>query len=273
VSAQGTITIVGLCIAYWMDYGLAQKLGGIQWRLPIGFQGVFAILLVLQMLPLPESPRWLIGKNRKSEASEILARLHGHESTVDHPDVVFQRRQIESALEIESAGGPFRYSELFQGGKIANFRRICICCAVQAMQQFTGANMINYYAPVIYAETMHLSRNNSLILGGCTSLIYLVASFIPLWTVDRFGRRNLLMLSGAGQAACFGFCAICLGVNTKTSNVGAVAMVFLFQVFLGIGWLPIPWFYPAEISTTRLRSRGQAIGGFVNWMSVFTIVQ
>jgi MFS family permease len=120
---------------------------------------------------------------------------------------------------------------------------------------------------------MHLSRNNSLILGGCTSLIYLVASFIPLWTVDRFGRRNLLMFSGAGQALCFGICAICLSFNTKGSNIGAVSMVFLFQVFLGIGWLPIPWFYPAEISTTRLRSRGQAIGGFVNWMSVFTIVQ
>lgn len=148
VSAQGTITIVGLCIAYWMDYGLAQKTGGIQWRLPIGFQGLFAVLLVLQMLPLPESPRWLIQRNRNSEASGVIARLHGPDSTIDHPDVVFQRRQIESAVEIESAGGKFRYSELFEGGRIANFRRICICCAVQAMQQFTGANMINYYAPV-----------------------------------------------------------------------------------------------------------------------------
>ena len=52
--------------------------------------------------------------------------------------------------------------------------------------------MINYYAPVVYANAMHLSRNLSLILGGCTSLAYLAASFIPLWTVEKFGRRALL---------------------------------------------------------------------------------
>lgn len=88
---------------------------------------------------------------------------------------------------------------------------------------------------------MHLSRENSLILGGCTSLIYLVASFLPLWTVDRFGRRNLLMVSAAGLSACFALCSILLAVGTKGAIIGATAMVFLFQVFLGIGWLLIPW--------------------------------
>jgi len=50
-------------------------------------------------------------------------------------------------------------------------------------------------------------------------------------------------------------------------------MVFVFQIFLGIGWLPIPWFYPSEVTTTRIRSRGQAAGAFINWMCVFAVVQ
>ena len=50
-------------------------------------------------------------------------------------------------------------------------------------------------------------------------------------------------------------------------------MAFLFQIFLGIGFLPIPWFYPAEVTTTRIRSKGQALGGFTNWMCVFIVVQ
>lgn len=120
---------------------------------------------------------------------------------------------------------------------------------------------------------MHLSRQNALILGGSTSLTYLVASFIPLWTIDRFGRRKLLLASSAGQAVSFGVCAILLSFSQKGTNIGAIVMVFIFQIFLGIGWLPIPWFYPAEVCTTRIRARGQAIGAFVNWMSVFTIVQ
>jgi MFS family permease len=113
---------------------------------------------------------------------------------------------------------------------------------------------------------MNLSRNLSLILGGCTSLTYLAASFIPLWTVERFGRRALLIFSAAGLSLCFILAAILLSFGTKSTAYGATAMVFIFQIFLGIGWLPIPWFYPSEVCTTRIRSRGQALGAFINWM-------
>ena len=155
-------------------------------------------------------------------------------------------------------------------------------------------NRINYYAPVVYANAMGLSRNLSLILGGATSLTYLIGSIIPLWVMDRFGRRPLLMLSASGLCLCFSLAAILLSVGTLGTAYGATAMVFLFQLFLGIGFLPIPWFYPSEVTTTRIRSRGQAFAGyvpsspsqennthptnilshsFINWMCVFTVVQ
>jgi sugar porter (SP) family MFS transporter len=273
LSLQGTVTIVGLCIAYWLDYGLSFAFGPVQWRLPISFQAFFAICLVLQMLPLPETPRYLMEQGRTSEATRVLARLAGPDVSEDSEEVVFQRNQIESALELESAGGPFRAAELLAGGRVQNLRRLALCCAVNLMQQFTGANMINYYAPVVYANTMGLSRNLSLILGGCTALTYLAASFIPLWTVERFGRRVLLMVSSAGLCLCFAMASILLSVGTRNAAYAATAFVFAFQIFLGIGWLPIPWFYPSEVTTTRIRSRGQALGGFVNWMCVFTVVQ
>jgi sugar porter (SP) family MFS transporter len=273
LSLQGTVTIVGLCIAYWLDYGLSFAFGPVQWRLPISFQAFFAICLVLQMLPLPETPRYLMEQGRTSEATRVLARLAGPDVSEDSEEVVFQRNQIESALELESAGGPFRAAELLTGGRVQNLRRLALCCAVNLMQQFTGANMINYYAPVVYANTMGLSRNLSLILGGCTALTYLAASFIPLWTVERFGRRVLLMVSSAGLCLCFTMASILLSVGTRNAAYAATAFVFAFQIFLGIGWLPIPWFYPSEVTTTRIRSRGQALGGFVNWMCVFTVVQ
>lgn len=76
---------------------------------------------------------------------------------------------------------PPRYKELLTGGKVQNFRRIVLCMAVNILQQFTGSNMINYYAPVVYQQTMRLSRTLSFILGRYTSLTYLVGSIIPLW--------------------------------------------------------------------------------------------
>ena len=134
------------------------------------------------MLPLPETPRYLVLDNQNDSAVEVITRLHPDKTaTADHPDVVYLHRQIETGIEIESAGGPFQYKELIQGGKVQNFRRIILCMAVNVMQQFTGSNMINYYAPVVYQNTMGLSRTLSLILGGCTSMTYLVGSVIPLW--------------------------------------------------------------------------------------------
>ncbi|KAJ5808777.1 hypothetical protein N7474_010046 [Penicillium riverlandense] len=274
LSAQGTVTIVGLCIAYWLDYGLSFVPSPVQWRFPISFQAFFAVCLVLQMICLPETPRWLCEQDRSEEAAHILAKLQlkqpADEST---PEVILLRRQIESAIALESAGGPFKYKELLTGGKVQNLRRMILAGLVNVQQQFTGSNMINYYAPVVYANAMHLSRNLSLILGGCTSLTYLVGSIIPLWSMDRFGRRASLMFSAAGLCFCFVMTAILLSIGSKSCAYAATAFVFLFQLFLGIGYLPVPWFYPSEITTTRIRARGQAFAGFVNWICVFIVVQ
>ncbi|TDL25436.1 general substrate transporter [Rickenella mellea] len=273
VCLNSTVTIIGLVIAYWLDYGMSYVSGPAQWRFPIGFQAFFAFCLLFQAMALPDSPRWLLAHGRESEATEVLARLTGKDVSVDHPDVLEKKKEIEESLAQESAGGPFRYSELLQGGNLGNFRRICLCIGVNVMQQFTGANMINYLAPIVYQNTMHLSRKLSLILGGCTAITYMFASFIPLWTVDRFGRRPLLMTSAAGLSMCFALAAILLSTGTKSAAFGATAMVFIFQIFLGIGYLPIPWLYPAEVSTTRIRARGSAISSFFNWMCVFAVVE
>ncbi|GAB7350276.1 hypothetical protein MBLNU459_g0917t3 [Dothideomycetes sp. NU459] len=241
--AQGTVTILGLCIAYWLDYGLSFTDSPAQWRFPISFQAFFAICLVIQMIPLPESPRWLLEHGKTTKATSILARLqYDQPADEDSEEVVMLRRQIETALELEHAEGPFRYSELLQGGRIQNFRRMILCALVNIMQQFTGSNMINYYAPVVYTNSMGLSRNLSLILGGCTSLTYFAGSFIPLWGMAKEARGTIVS-------------------NAPEPSV--------FPVMTDV----VPRFYPSEVTTTRIRSKGQAFGGFINWMCVFCVVQ
>ncbi|CAG7916118.1 unnamed protein product [Penicillium olsonii] len=274
LSAQGTVTILGLCIAYWLDYGLSFVDTPVQWRFPISFQAFFAICLVLQMIPLPDSPRWLCEQDRSDEAGSVLARLQLQQpANESSPEVVHLRRQIETSIEIESAGGPFKYKELWSGGSMGNLRRMILAAVVNIQQQFTGngSNMINYYAPVVYQNAMNLSRNLSLVLGGCTSLAYLVGSIIPLWSMDKFGRRVSLMVSAAGLCFCFVMTSILLSIGTAQCAYAATVFVFIFQLFLGIGYLPVPWFYPSEISTTRIRARAQAFGGFVNWICVCTL--
>ncbi|KAF8464512.1 general substrate transporter [Gautieria morchelliformis] len=269
VALDCAITIFGLVIAYWLDYGLSFVNGPAQWRLPIGFQASFALVLLFQAWILPDSPRWLLAHGRESEAVNVLARLA--DEPEDSYKVLKQRDEIASSIEIESSGGPFRYAELLENGKIGNIRRMILCAGIQIMQH--SALPLSYLAPLLFQNTMGLSRQLSLILGGASAVTFLVGSMIPIWTIDRYGRRPILMLSCGGMCFCFAMTAILLSTNTKPAAFGAAAMIFLFQICIGMGFLPNTWLYPAEISTTRIRARGGAVASFAGWVSTFVIVQ
>ncbi|KAG5352549.1 hypothetical protein C0989_001767 [Termitomyces sp. Mn162] len=104
VSLNSTVTIIGLVIAYWLDFGLSFVDGPAQWRFPIGFQAFFALCLLFQGLVLPDSPRWLIAHGYKDEGARVIAMLENQAST-NHPDVVRVTKEIEASLALESAGG------------------------------------------------------------------------------------------------------------------------------------------------------------------------
>ena len=292
LTLQGTVTILGVVIAYWADYGTSFYESSFQWRFPLAFQAVFAILLVLQIVGLPETPRWLAAHDRHEEARRVIAAINGLQAD-DEAVVGRTLLDIQSGLAEEQRDGPFRFRELFAWGKVQNLRRLVITISVQLGQQFSGSNMINYYAPVIFMQSMGLGRRLSLILGGCAQCTYLVGSAIPVLLMDRYGRRTLLMVCSAGLCLCFVMVAILLSLGTESAAYGATAFIFIFQLFYGVGctllslvnlepwWkltprsigLPVPWFYPTEINTTRVRSRMQAIASGWNWMAVFAVVK
>ncbi|KAK9319983.1 general substrate transporter [Lipomyces orientalis] len=268
---QGTVTILGVVIAYWLDYGLSFSSSSIQWRFPLAFQAFFAVFLVVQVIGLPETPRWLVQHERYEEARSTVAALLGKNE--DDDEVTRALLDIRSVVVEEHKGGPFKFRELFAIDKTQNLRRLLLTISIQAGQQFSGSNFLNYYAPVIYQNEMKTSRNLALILGGCTEVTFLVGSALPLFVMDRFGRRNLLMISSVGLCLSFVMVAILLSIGSRGAAYGSTAFIFLFQLFYGVGWLPVPWFYPSEINTTRYRARMQAISSAWNWMFVFVVVK
>ncbi|KAJ0420357.1 general substrate transporter [Aspergillus carlsbadensis] len=271
LTLQGTFTILGVVIAYWMDYGTSFTESSFQWRFPLAFQAVFAIFLVLQVIGLPETPRWLVQHDRHEEARAVVGAIENKSS--NDPDVIRTILDIQVGLEEEHKGGPFRFKELFAWGDEQNLRRLLITISVELGQQFTGSNMINYYGPVMFQTTMGMGRNLAMILGGAIQCTYLVGSAIPVLLMDRFGRRTLLMICSIGLCFCFVMVSILLSLDSTNAAYGATAFIFIFQLFYGIGWLPVPWFYPSEISTTRTRTRMQAIASGWNWMAVFAVVK
>lgn len=141
LTLQGTVTILGVVIAYWMDYGTSFTESSLQWRFPLAFQAVFAVFLILQLIGLPETPRWLVQHDRHEEAQQVIAAITGNH--LEHPDVERTVRDIQMVLVEESKDGPFRIKELFTWGEQQNFRRLLLTISIQLCQQFTGSNMLN----------------------------------------------------------------------------------------------------------------------------------
>ena len=89
---------------------------------------------------ITESPRWLLAHGRTLEARLILAQLTSRSALSTDDIVIAQSREIEDAIALErKAAGDFRYMELFQGGEMQNFRRMCLCFGIQMMQQVRSA--------------------------------------------------------------------------------------------------------------------------------------
>ena len=126
VTLQGTVTILGVVISYWMDYGTSFTESSLQWRFPLAFQAVFAVLLVLQMVGLPETPRWLVRHDRYDEARTVIAAIE--DKSNDDPAVSSTIMDIRIGLEEELKGGPFKFKELFTWGEMQNLRRLLIVC-------------------------------------------------------------------------------------------------------------------------------------------------
>lgn len=123
-------------IAYWVDYGFYFLQGSVRWRFPIAFQSFFTILVMIGLLFLPDSPRWLAMRGRYREARDVTSRLLG--LPYDHPLVDEEIKQIREGLSVQNAAGGFKFRELLTNGPSQNFRRTMLGIAAQFFQQFCG---------------------------------------------------------------------------------------------------------------------------------------
>lgn len=126
--------------AYWIDYGFYFLSGSVQWRFPVAFQSFFTIVVMVGLLFLPDSPRWLMMNDRNEEAHDVIARLLGHD--LDHPNVLEEMSNIRESLYIQNRGGGFKYRELLTNGPSQNFRRTFLGALSQFCQQFCGINLV-----------------------------------------------------------------------------------------------------------------------------------
>ncbi|GAA5841365.1 hypothetical protein JCM11251_006163 [Rhodosporidiobolus azoricus] len=271
ITIEASMIATGTAIAYWIDFGLSYVHTSVNWRFPIAFQIVFALILIWGVLYLPESPRWLMHEGRHVDGQRVIAALAG--DTYDSEATVVQTRLIMQGIEQSHQLGVIKKRNMFTNGPTQHFRRMLIGASSQIFQQIGGCNSVIYFCPVIFQEYLGLDRQLSLILGGVNVSVYALAAFGSYFTIETIGRRKMFLIGSFGQMVSMIITFACLIPGTKSAANGAVFGLFLFLFFFGSTWLELPWLYPAEINPLRTRTNANAVSTLSNWLFNFAVVQ
>lgn len=268
VNLEGSFVAVGTLIAYWIDFGLSYADSSVSWRLPISLQILFALFVLISMSGLPESPRYLITQGKIDEARFVLSQVH--DTSINNSDI------LEEVVLVRDANNRFAkqlgFKDLLKPSKHQYLKRILIGASSQFFQQFTGCNASIYYVPVLFENSMGLTRRLSLILGGVFATVYALFTIPSFFLIEKLGRRALFLIGAIGQGVAFVITFACLIDGKESSAKGAVFGMFLFITFFAFTILPLPWVYPPEINSMRSRSLATSVSTCTNWLSNFAVV-
>jgi sugar porter (SP) family MFS transporter len=272
VMIEGALIIFGLALAYWVDFAFYFVPGQVNWRISIALQCVFAGILIAFILELPESPRWLIKKGLIEDAKATFAALDAIS-----PDGIYIQTQIEEIVHTlnQEQGSRAALRTMCTNGKKKHFHRAMLAIWSQAMQQLSGTNLITYYATTIYEGSIGLSAVNARVVGACQNTAYVFVACIAIFTIERVGRRKLLLIGSVGQASSMAILAgtVWLANNGNShAGIAAALFIFIFNAFFGLGWLGIPWLYPAEIVSLDIRAPVNGLSTATDWILNFMVV-
>ncbi|ESZ98331.1 hypothetical protein SBOR_1324 [Sclerotinia borealis F-4128] len=283
--------VVGIVVAFWITFGTRYLGGEWGWRLPFFIQIVPALLLGVGVYLLPFSPRWLSSKGRDDDALKALTKLRQLPATDSRiqqearqmRDDVLHIREIHlqkhgNLINSKSKFGNIRLELALWGDCFApdSIKRTHIGVVIMFFQQFVGINALIYYSPTLFAR-MGLESEMQLIMSGVLNICQLFGVVTSLFTMDRYGRRPLLMLGSFFMTISHVMIAVmvCLFSYDWESHQAAawisVTFLLFYMLVFGASWGPVPWAMPSEIFRTDLRAKGVALSTCSNWLNNFII--
>jgi sugar porter (SP) family MFS transporter len=271
ICIEGGIIAFGTLIAYWVDFGCSYGPDDLTWRFPIAFQIVFGIVIMFCPWWLPESPRWLLTRDRNVEAMRVIAALRG--LSIHDEETKLQAEIIMDSIRASGhKGGNTPFSALFTGGKTQHFRRMMLGASSQFFQQVGGCNAVIYFCPLLFQNSLGQGHTMSMILGGVNMVVYSIFATVSWFIIERAGRRKLFIIGSVGQGLSMVLVFACLIPDTPGSARGAAVGLFTYIAFFGATWLPLPWLYPAEVNPIKTRAKANAVSTCTNWLFNFAIV-
>lgn len=199
----------------------------------------------------------------------VISRLFSR--SPEDPEVQSFIESITLGLQHEAENTKGSWKDLISKDALHSRRRVILGAGTQFMQQWGGINIINYYLPVVFG-TLGLSRRIALIFSGCNVINLMLSSALGAVFIDRYGRVPLMFWGALAQGVCFIFVAAGLSQGSHEWSAVAVAGVFFYFTAFGTTWIAVPWMYPAEVNTQRMRITGAGIATATNWICNYAVV-
>jgi len=255
ISMYQLMITIGILAAYLSDTGFSYT-GA--WRWMLGVITIPALLLLVGVFFLPDSPRWLAARGNDDKARRVLEKLRDTSEQAKK-----ELNEIRESLKVKQGGW-----SLFTANK--NFRRaVYLGILLQVMQQFTGMNVIMYYAPKIFGLAGFASNSQQMWGTVIVGLVNVLATFIAIGLVDRWGRKPTLILGFLVMAVGMGVLGTMLhiGVESMGAKYFSIAMLLMFIVGFAMSAGPLIWVLCSEIQPLKGRDFGITVSTATNWIA------
>lgn len=247
--------VSGILLAFLSNYllfGVSEE----SWRWMLGVQAVPAMIFLVMVFLVPESPRWLVKNNQNAEAERVLV-------SIGEPNVSQALKNIQDSLH--SVAGSVK-EKLFNG----QYNKPIMYVVVLAMfNQLSGINAIMYYAPRIF-EMTGLAKDTALLQAISIGVTNMVFTLLAISVIDKFGRKTLLIIGSVGMVISLGLVA---WVFYTRDFGGYAVMVYLvaFIAFFAFSQGAVIWVFMSEIFPNKVREQGQTLGSFTHWIMAAVI--
>jgi sugar porter (SP) family MFS transporter len=293
VSGYQFCITIGLLLAACVNYSVQGRNDTGQYRIPIGIQFAWGIILAGGIACLPDSPRYFIKRGKTAEAKKALMKVRGVHPT--KPDAEHLRAMVEFELAEIIANEEYEREQTPAGGWLAgwtncfkgslfqsnsNLRKTILGTSLQMMQQWTGVNFIFYYSTPFLESTGAIK--NTFLISLIFTLVNVCSTPLSFYGMEKFGRRTLLLYGALGMLICQFLVAIIgvtVGFNksitladgtTRANNLSAVnaqiAFIAIFIFCFATTWGPGAWVLIGEVFPLPIRSRGVALSTASNWL-------
>ena len=252
VAYQQLAIVGGMLLVYFVNHAIAVR-GDESWLHATGWRWMFAseaipsLLFVVLLVFVPDSPRWLVMKNRTAEAEQLLTRL-------------------SDAAEAKSVIGEIAASLVVRKEKLFHFGVLIIVVGLMLsiFQQLVGINAVLYYAPLMF-KNMGASTDSALWQTVIVGVANVMFTIVAMLTVDRWGRKPLLILGAIIMAVSM----LALGALFHSHNMGmaSLLMVIVYIAGFALSWGPIVWVMLAEIFPNSIKGVAMGIAVAVQWLA------